>query len=221
MNDHIQPTEAVPSGRPTQPASPDCPHCAAAQQQGAKFCPECGARLQPAVARTTTHEPCDAATPPLSPEAHVVNQRQCNDERNRKLDPAVPPSPALPPHCGCGRTLPEDAAYCSACGKPVNETSAARFRLTLMQGDDAGSSTPFDREVFVIGKDEGCNLVLTGDAYVSRRHARLRLEDDLVFLDDLGSSNGTLLRIRRPIALEVGDEILVGTTVIRLEQQTR
>ena len=94
-----------------------------------------------------------------------------------------------------------------------------RFGQRVLQVPEMALDTlVFD---FVIGKDEGCDLVLDGDAYVSRRHARLRLEDDLVFLDDLGSSNGTLLRIRRPIALEVGDEILVGTSVIRLEQSTR
>ena len=40
----------------------------------------------------------------------------------------------------------------------------------------------------------------------------------MVFLEDLGSSNGTFLRVRRSIALEVGDEIAIGRNVFRLEQ---
>ncbi|MBK8270294.1 MAG: FHA domain-containing protein [Planctomycetes bacterium] len=69
----------------------------------------------------------------------------------------------------------------------------------------------------MIGKDADCNVVISDDEFVSRRHARLRLEDGLVFLEDLGSSNGTLLRIRRPIIIEAGDEILIGTRMMRLE----
>ena len=42
--------------------------------------------------------------------------------------------------------------------------------------------------------------------YLSRRHVRISQDNDLVLVEDLGSSNGTLLRIRRPIVIEPGED---------------
>ena len=57
------------------------------------------------------------------------------------------------------------------------------------------------------------------DPYLSRRHARLMQRDGQVLLEDLGSANGTFVRIRRPIAIEAGDEILMGGSLLRLEKR--
>ncbi|HTA92777.1 MAG TPA: FHA domain-containing protein, partial [Polyangiaceae bacterium] len=48
---------------------------------------------------------------------------------------------------------------------------------------------PVDRET-VIGRGSDAHAVVD-DARVSRRHARLRWEDGSLFIDDLGSRNGT------------------------------
>ena len=39
-----------------------------------------------------------------------------------------------------------------------------------------------------------------------------------VRLEDAGSSNGTYLRVNRPIVLQTGDEIVIGTKVLQFEQ---
>ncbi|NOG53095.1 MAG: FHA domain-containing protein [Planctomycetes bacterium] len=70
---------------------------------------------------------------------------------------------------------------------------------------------------FTIGKQPDCDLVIEQDTYVSRRHAELVRSNGSVILKDLGSSNGTYLRLTRPTELMPGDEIQVGTTIIRLE----
>jgi pSer/pThr/pTyr-binding forkhead associated (FHA) protein len=60
-----------------------------------------------------------------------------------------------------------------------------------------------------------------GDAEVSRRHARLETDGKVVYLRDLGSSNGTFLngrRITSAIEIRPGDEIDVGTTRLVVEQ---
>jgi pSer/pThr/pTyr-binding forkhead associated (FHA) protein len=72
-----------------------------------------------------------------------------------------------------------------------------------------------------IGKAADCNMVIADDDYVSRRHARLVKSDGMVFLEDLGSSNGTFLRVRRPIVLEPGDEIVVGTCSLRFDEKAQ
>jgi DNA-binding winged helix-turn-helix (wHTH) protein len=57
-------------------------------------------------------------------------------------------------------------------------------------------------------------VVWLDDAAVSRRHARIVIEESGAVLEDLGSKNGTYLRGRRlraPAKLSDGDAILIGT----------
>jgi len=64
----------------------------------------------------------------------------------------------------------------------------------------------------IIGRDAGCMLRI-GDAAVSRRHARLIRRHDEVFLEDLGSANGTVINGRTvvaPIRVRHGDVITIG-----------
>jgi pSer/pThr/pTyr-binding forkhead associated (FHA) protein len=66
-------------------------------------------------------------------------------------------------------------------------------------------------ESVVIGRDPGCGVVLD-DVTVSRRHAELRRDGNLVVLEDLGSLNGTYLN-RSPVqraVLHDGDAIWIG-----------
>lgn len=69
-----------------------------------------------------------------------------------------------------------------------------------------------------IGRDESCGLVLS-DASVSRRHVRARREGDLVAVDDLDSSNGTLVNGQpiRQARLRPGDSLEVGSVPLRLD----
>lgn len=69
----------------------------------------------------------------------------------------------------------------------------------------------------VIGRSSQADVELT-DPEVSRRHARLDLVRGVLYLADLGSSNGTFLN-GKPLAdesieLRVGDDIDVGNTRI-------
>lgn len=66
-------------------------------------------------------------------------------------------------------------------------------------------------ESVVIGRDPRCGVVLD-DVTVSRRHAELRRDGNLVVLEDLGSLNGTYLN-RSPVqraVLHDGDAIWIG-----------
>lgn len=62
---------------------------------------------------------------------------------------------------------------------------------------------------------------LEGDLQISRRHARLTLEEGRVIVTDLRSRNGTYLnghRIERPTPLEIGDILELGQTPLSVEQ---
>ena len=73
-----------------------------------------------------------------------------------------------------------------------------------------------------VGRAPGCAIVLTGD-YVSAHHARLFERAGRVWVEDLGSTNGTLLngrRVRRPIAMRAGDRLRIGDVVLGLRLET-
>jgi two-component system cell cycle response regulator len=59
------------------------------------------------------------------------------------------------------------------------------------------------------------------EAKVSRRHARIALNDGKYFLEDLGSTNGTFVNRGKRLSpgtrqpLNDGDEIIVGKTFLR------
>ena len=62
-----------------------------------------------------------------------------------------------------------------------------------------------------IGRDLACDVVLT-DATVSRRHVHLCFRDGAWILQDLGSTNGTLVNHRRVVRCRVipGDRVDLG-----------
>lgn len=69
-----------------------------------------------------------------------------------------------------------------------------------------------DRSRFTIGRDSGCDMVLP-DPTVSRWHAGLRREPGGWLLDDLGSTNGTLVngwRVRAWVPVRDGDLVSFG-----------
>jgi len=73
----------------------------------------------------------------------------------------------------------------------------------------------------IIGRDLGCMLRFN-DPAVSRRHVRFIRREDELFVEDLGSSNGTQVNGRRigsALRVHDGDLLLVGTRqlVIRIQ----
>ncbi len=67
----------------------------------------------------------------------------------------------------------------------------------------------------VLGRDRG-EVRFPADRYVSGRHAKISASRGRATLTDLGSSNGTWLRVRKPVSLGVKDEIYLGSQVFRV-----
>ncbi|MBL8756435.1 MAG: FHA domain-containing protein [Planctomycetes bacterium] len=68
---------------------------------------------------------------------------------------------------------------------------------------------------FVLGRVAGCDLVID-DGKASRKHARFLVEGGVVEIEDMQSSNGTLLN-DKPVTrrmLRSGDRIQIGKTVL-------
>lgn len=80
-----------------------------------------------------------------------------------------------------------------------------------------GSVLPINREV-TIGRKEN-NVLVMDDQFVSGHHARVFIKNTDYMLEDLGSTNGTLLngeRIDGKIILKVGDEIEIGSAAFKV-----
>jgi len=95
---------------------------------------------------------------------------------------------------------------------PLGATVAVR------NGFFEGLELPIDREWLVIGRGRQAELVLA-DPTISRAHAALGFDGQQFFVQDLKSTNGTLVngeRLERA-ALEDEDEIQIG----RLQLQVR
>jgi two-component system, cell cycle response regulator len=92
--------------------------------------------------------------------------------------------------------------------------------LLVLQGSESeiGTHVMLDKEV-TLGRDPRAELTLQ-DEGISRRHCRVFYDKDknAFFVEDLGSTNGTLLNGKRvPTAkrLEAGDRIYVGACVVK------
>ena len=96
---------------------------------------------------------------------------------------------------------------------PPPRASAGPVSYRLLFDDREISLRPGEN---VLGRvDEG--VLWIESAGVSRRHARIRVEDGKAVLEDLGSKNGTFLRGQRlsaPALLSDGDEIALGKVLL-------
>lgn len=90
--------------------------------------------------------------------------------------------------------------------------------LVVTEGGLAGTRIPLTGAPVLIGRADDSTLVLADD-YVSTRHARISQQDNVWYLDDLGSTNGTYLgqmRVTGPVPLEAGVPARIGKTVLEL-----
>src|SRR5690606_7282543 len=101
-------------------------------------------------------------------------------------------------------------------GSPAEPLSA---RLTRITTEGLGRDVLYlYRGETMLGRERG-DIVFSDDAFLSRLHARIVREgpEGPHFLEDMGSSNGTSLRIRGRVPLSHGDELRVGRHLFRFE----
>ncbi|MGH2804794.1 MAG: FHA domain-containing protein [Thermoleophilaceae bacterium] len=71
-----------------------------------------------------------------------------------------------------------------------------------------------------LGRSDGADINVD-DPFASSAHARIFLRDDYMYLEDMGSTNGTYLngrQIRTPERLKVADVIRIGDTEYRYQE---
>ena len=91
--------------------------------------------------------------------------------------------------------------------------------LSIVQGQQTGEAAELAPGLVMIGRGADCQLILDDD-YVSTRHARVVAGETGLYIEDLGSTNGTYVngaRITAPTAISMSDTLRIGKTILKLE----
>jgi pSer/pThr/pTyr-binding forkhead associated (FHA) protein len=96
--------------------------------------------------------------------------------------------------------------------------AARSYVLRFISGKYQGGEFPIvpDKQILV-GRSSDLDMVLVEDM-VSRKHARIAMQTDQIWIEDLGSTNGTFVngeKIKRA-RLKEGDRVLIGTSILKL-----
>lgn len=91
-------------------------------------------------------------------------------------------------------------------------------KLILLENNQVVSEYVIDQEIFTIGRKPENDLIID-DTAVSGRHARILIIGSDAFIEDLQSTNGTLINNKRITKqmLEDGDGILVGQHQLKFQ----
>jgi pSer/pThr/pTyr-binding forkhead associated (FHA) protein len=144
------------------------------------------------------------------------------------------------PCSSCGRPTPVGTrcVYCST----VTDLDLKSLQLDYMRAAEAevqeatailpfpvtvivqktGQRIPLKNPKVKIGRDPSNQVVIPDDTFTSRHHAWITLDEGEFWLEDLGSTNGTLLNghpvVKRQV-LSAGDKIRVGHTELTFEAE--
>jgi hypothetical protein len=101
---------------------------------------------------------------------------------------------------------------------PAPRPGGRSYVLRFISGKYQGGEFPIavDKQI-LIGRSSDLDMVLVEDM-VSRKHARIAMQTDQIWIEDLGSTNGTFVngeKIKRA-RLKEGDRVLIGTSILKL-----
>jgi hypothetical protein len=123
----------------------------------------------------------------------------------------------VPSATGTAVGAPASGSQAKARPKPSRATPT---KLAFSRPDGTLEVVEIGDEL-TVGRASDCDLVLAQDNFVSAHHARLSRNGGGYWVEDLGSTNGTLLNGRRVLArapLRRGDRLQVGRTTLELRR---
>ena len=228
----LDPSLSITEVRSAQPergprTSVICRTCGAANDPLRTFCPFCGSLLRsdrrpPEAASvavvTITCASCGADNRPgtracrmcssalVTPPGFVYSVE--DNEPTTGLETLEATTDAL------GEDLPPTAPVDPAVAAPKADTQLAQ--LLVLEGEEPGSVLPLNAEETAFGRAQG-DHTFPLDIFMSGRHAKITKRDGRFVLVDVGSRNGTFLKIRGATPLKDGDVILAGKQLLRFD----
>lgn len=121
------------------------------------------------------------------------------------------------------RNIPDDddsAGVAGGGGAGRQQKPRSQPELHVERSDvlSDGSTYALVGESTSAGRSSEGDIVLQGDEYASGRHARFTRHGGLLYVEDLGSTNGTFVNGNKAVGatpLRDGDEVKVGSTIFR------
>lgn len=194
-----------------------CHNCGTGNLDTSQFCDECGTKLvrfQQDAAQAPLYVPPVVETPT---QVAVISESPAQR-------PAQVTSIGIPPLNG-------DLEPAEVKVSQAETGSTMSAKLVIERGDGPGTEFRISGAEAIIGRWDADNGVFPDvdldshdpEAKVSRRHARVRLQDGNYLIEDLGSTNGTYVNRGRRLlpgmaqVINDGDEVIVGKTFLRFK----
>jgi len=107
-------------------------------------------------------------------------------------------------------------------GLGVQDSDVEAGKLVVVKSPalDEGEEWQLNSSSLTFGRGSQNDVPLQRDEFASSKHARIEPRRDGVWLEDIGSTNGTYLngiRLTRPKRLTPGDIVRIGETELRYE----
>jgi len=109
---------------------------------------------------------------------------------------------------------PEQLADQPVWGSP-NPGYVARI-VQILEGGGEGDVYPLKPGENLVGRGTG-DVSFPNDGYVSSKHASITVGEGSLAVKDLGSANGTFVRVNGQAAVTAGDLLLVGEQILRID----
>jgi hypothetical protein len=120
--------------------------------------------------------------------------------------------------------LPQESFILAPSGPSVQRSRPGprTGRLVVVKSPDLDEGLDYELNSaqLTIGRGQQNDITISTDEYASARHARFEPRQDGVWVQDLGSTNGTYLngaRLDHPRRLTRGDIVRIGETDLRFE----
>lgn len=164
---------------------PYCSQCGHQNPDDARFCSQCGTRLESA---------------PTAPAPAAADAGERPEESTATITFRTP-----------GADSGEHPALNEADAAAVNALPAGSALLVVLRGPGAGSRYLLDTDKVTAGRHPESDIFLD-DFTVSRRHAEFTRSEGSYKVTDVGSLNGTYVNMDRidEVLLQNGDEVRIG-----------
>lgn len=118
--------------------------------------------------------------------------------------------------------LPQESFVLPPAGARERRERKPAGKLVVLESPalNAGHVLGFDSSPITVGRGDQNDLALERDEFASATHARFVPQRDGVWIEDVGSSNGTFVngdRLPSPRKLAPGDVVRIGDTELRFE----
>ena len=187
-----------------------------------KVCPSCNTKNEPTLLEC------------LNCEADLTRVKVTDEETEKMLEENAATQPQeqvkLVRVCECGTHNPSNARKCSSCKEdisditPIPETDEDDCKKTFVLSSlDGQYAYKITADEITVGRENVMSDYLSAKSYVSRSHAKLVVENEELYIENVSGTNFTYVnnkKITGKVKLENGDEIGLGGTNLNGKYQS-